>query len=852
MKYELREYQETAAREVLLRLAEAVESYRGKFNRRSSFALSAVTSSGKTVIAAAVIEALFNGSSALDVESDPDAVVLWLTDDESLNNQTRQRMIQSSELTNDQLVSINTPHFPDVLERRKVYFLNVQKLYDSSVKYTRSSDERPYSLWDTIKNTINDDRRMLYLVLDEAHKGMGNGKASRTTTVQRVINGHGDVPPVPVVWGISATTERFKEAMAKAEDRSSLPDCEVPVAAVQASGLLKDTIVLNLPDEKGRFDTVLLRFAVDKTIEQSGRWEGYCTSQGIDVVLPLLVVQVGNDPSSAELKRIVGTVQEQWTSASGASLGPDAIAHVFGDHRDINVAGRTVHYIQPEQVQDDTRVRVLLAKNAVTTGWDCPRAEVLISMRGSTDRTVITQFIGRMVRTPLARRIASDQLLNAVVCLLPLFDRKKTQEVAALLTDANYDGTEKGGGGGGPEAFAGPTVTLTQNASLPDDVSALFSKLPSESKPNPQAKPLPRLFAVATALAGDGIRPTGIDDASSHLYSVLDGQLAQHSSLVADRVTEIEKAHVATLVVDLTEGTVTDDSGTTLAADERLIDDAYRAATRAFTRQVANGYQKHRAMQAADADGQVDLIKAKVEVAALASIPEVVVAVNAAATQLIKSWFDQHDVAIANLHDAQRAEYDRIKDKSPVPMRRVAVLPSTKIEEAGSTDGVMYDTRTRHLLADESGNYPIEKLNGWERTVVDTELNRDGVEVVGWYRNPSQATENAIRVPYPKSGGSWSSFQPDFVFFTRKQDNQLAASLLEPHRDQGDTVPKLRGLADFAERYPDDYLRIEFMALNESGQMCKLDLKNPDVRTAVRASDNSTELFNGPHAQIYA
>ena len=68
------------------------------------------------------------------------------------------------------------------------------------------------------------------------------------------------------VW-ISATVERFRSAMADAEGRGTLPDVEVDTLAVQESGLLKDTVVLDIPDEAGQFDTVLLRRGTEKLRE---------------------------------------------------------------------------------------------------------------------------------------------------------------------------------------------------------------------------------------------------------------------------------------------------------------------------------------------------------------------------------------------------------------------------------------------------------------------------------------------------------------------------------------------------------------------------------------------------------
>lgn len=126
-------------------------------------------------------------------------------------------------------------------------------------------DLQAYTIWDTVRNTIEDPDLTLYLVLDEAHRGMGNptraAESAKSTIVQRLINGASGVPGIPVVWGISATVERFKKAMEGAQKRITLPDVVVDSAKVQESGLIKDTIVLDIPDEVGDFDTVLVRRA---------------------------------------------------------------------------------------------------------------------------------------------------------------------------------------------------------------------------------------------------------------------------------------------------------------------------------------------------------------------------------------------------------------------------------------------------------------------------------------------------------------------------------------------------------------------------------------------------------------
>ncbi len=106
---------------------------------RSSFALSAITGSGKTVIATAVIEALLFGSTDLDTEPIRGVAFLWITDDPALNRQTRARMLDASELLTPWSLREVDESFPDAdLAPGRVYFLNTQKLS----KYEPARPER--------------------------------------------------------------------------------------------------------------------------------------------------------------------------------------------------------------------------------------------------------------------------------------------------------------------------------------------------------------------------------------------------------------------------------------------------------------------------------------------------------------------------------------------------------------------------------------------------------------------------------------------------------------------------------------------------------------------------------------
>src|SRR5437588_9791404 len=96
MKFTLHNYQEKAVAEVLANLKKARKRWRAESDRHA-FSLTAATGAGKTVMAAAVFEALFHGDDRYEFDRDHGAVVIWFSDDPSLNEQTRFRLMESSD-----------------------------------------------------------------------------------------------------------------------------------------------------------------------------------------------------------------------------------------------------------------------------------------------------------------------------------------------------------------------------------------------------------------------------------------------------------------------------------------------------------------------------------------------------------------------------------------------------------------------------------------------------------------------------------------------------------------------------------------------------------------------------------
>lgn len=848
MRFTLKDYQVDAVGDTLKELADAREFYRGTSKRVSSVALTATTGAGKTVMAAGVIEALFWGSEEFDAVGDPGAVVLWFSDDPSLNQQTRYRLEQASDRLRNRLVTVEHPFRYQKLQPGNVYFLNTSKLSKNSL-LVRGHDDMgvlsdvpltpdtvPYTFWETLKNTIEDEDLMLYMVLDEAHRGMGRRPSSDTPTiVKRLINGNGSVPPVPIVWGISATVKRFEEAMSAAgvqDNRIRLRTINVDPVRIQESGLLKDDIVLDFPAETGDFNTVLLRRGVRKVKQLSSAWEAYAAAQNEpDPVAPLLVLQVPNKPSPTEVASAIDVIRKEWPE-----IGPNAIAHVFGEHTAQTFGPYSVPYISPERVQDAVYVRVLLAKDAISTGWDCPRAEVMVSYRPAEDETHITQLLGRMIRTPLARRIEGDDVLNSVECILPRFNKATASRV---LEEIMGNGLGEAGPAVGPRILIDPQL-MTPNERVPAAVWELFSELPAETLPRKHANPMKRLTSLAHALAADGLVAEAGRIAHERLHGVLNGLAAQFPKEISKAESDVLTVEGGTVRGHARYGMRGDETWTEVA-DDRAIQEAYRHGARVVTPDIARTYVDH---LAGDADDEDELRDAHVRVAALSMLPQTRPALDAAADAMSSEWLGKHRVAIKKLPESRQSLYAEIAAMSTDPQMISPALPKNRHEETRRSVGdeiQLIDQRPLHLLSDDDGMFPVGKLNPDEVEVLDTEIQRG--DLLAWYRNPTGGRDS-MSIAYQDGNGAWRTLRPDFLFFVASSDG-VQANIVDPHGSWlPDALPKLRGLARFAELYADRFHRIEAISRID-GKLRVLDLTLPEVRATVLDANDADSVYRG-------
>ncbi len=433
---ELFPFQKIAVSDLRNKTAMALNSYRS-YKVPQVVSLQAPTGSGKTIIMASLIEDILYGSDQYTEQ--PEAIFVWLSDSPQLNEQSKQKIEQKADkIRIDQCVVIADESFDqEYLTEGHIYFLNTQKLGRGGNLGTHS-DKRQYTIWETIENTTREKYDRLYFIIDEAHRGMqGHAAGVATTIMQRFILGSEEhhLSPVPIVIGMSATAARFTALVG--ETTSTLQKTIISPAQVRASGLLKDRIILTYPEDPSKHsDMAVLQAATDEWIDKCKHWHQYTVEQHYSNVNPVFVIQVlagsDNKISNTDLDDALSKVEER----IGDRFHENEVVHTFGSVGTITVNGLNVPHVEPSEIADNRKIKVVFFKENLSTGWDCPRAETMMSFRHAEDATYIAQLLGRMIRTPLQSRVLVDDSLNDVRLFLPYFNKDTVRNIIDELQNS--------------------------------------------------------------------------------------------------------------------------------------------------------------------------------------------------------------------------------------------------------------------------------------------------------------------------------------------------------------------------------------------------------------------------------
>ena len=818
MRYDLFDFQDTAAAELFADMNSLMANYEAR-KKSGSCCLAAPTGSGKTVVAASVIEALMFGG--YDVEPDEDACVLWVTDLPSLAEQTRERLLEATDLEPSRIETVTNTftHEHERLEAGKVYFLHRQLLGKGKL-LTRGGESRTF--WQVLRESI-DSGLHLYLFLDEAHRGIGSEEKKvqgDATIYAQLIDGYDGMSPVPVVVGISATPKRYLEAMKGREGRTTESPVSVKPADVQASGLLKDDIVLMSPKESSAADMMYLDTACKALANSDRLWSTWCTANGVPEVHPLMVVQVDNKESDKALQDLAREM-----SGRMPWLGDDAFAHVFGDHEDRHLRGFYVPYLSPETVERHHEVRVLFAKEAISTGWDCPRAEVLFSMRRHSDITYITQLLGRMLRTPLAMRIEGLDTLNSVRCYLPRFDEKAVLGVKDRLTQEGAEDWSGISEDHGRHIIENPVDVVWDDALGVDEAFESVVKLVESHHPT---NAIEAAYEYADLLAEKEIDPGAPRDVRKALLTELQGDIKVYGKEFDEATVRLSKLASVELSFTYLDETSVSENTLTQDADAFAVGHARAHADHELTKELTDAYfRSEHGRHASD-------LEINVRIAAAASVPQIVEAVKAKARDCLDRLTMLWGPTINGSTEPVRSAFASVLSRNGIHRVEGLRKPVTGVQDS------TLPTYVRHVTSDPETKEAHLNLNKTEQKVVSAELRRG---CIAFYRNPSTGTgDNVLSVTYLSPTGGHYTTHPDFLFFEKVGD-KVMPSIVDPHWETGsDAIPKMRGLCDYVDQFGGLFARV-WCVDGEAERYA--DLLDPKVRACIRRNGmiSSDQVF---------
>ena len=499
-----------------------------------------------------------------------------------------------------------------------------------------------------------------------------------------------------------------------------------------------------------------------------------------------------------------------------------AFAHSFGTGVPEPVGGRVLRYIEASKIASDTDARVVFFKSSLDTGWDCPRAEVMFSFRRAVDPTSIAQTIGRMVRTPLARRIEENDDLNSAYVFLPYYEE---DGVKAIIDRLNATGNE---------AIAGTvlarraTVTLPLRTDLAQAVAAI-QLVPSYLVPTPRSRPEIRTLAdLGNFLSGTGIDPPALGREMGGIAKVL---IQKRDGLAQDIEFGKEVGDQAEILVRRAE-LVLGASGAmesvtrTLPATEESIGRLFVAAARRLTNEVASTYVRLRLAQDPSTIGV-----ARREAYALCVRDDVMDTVNARASARIDALRRKYGLEVEALSPARQARYKAILRQVPAPSLTALHLPEVAIFRRGK------EKMPKHVYAEGGDAYIY--LNAWEKEAVGAAAEK--ATTIVWLRN-GEREGWAFCVPW-REGNIWRGFFPDFLV-VRKEGKRLIVDILDPHdHTKPDAVGKAQGLSTYASTHGDQLGHIDLIA-RIGTRYRRLHLDELAIRKEVDAVKSNTELLN--------
>lgn len=379
MIYTLKNYQRDAVNELKQYISIGFKS-----TSRKEVVFKAPTGSGKTFMAASLFEELAEENPSVNF------CILWACPGKGeLHKQSFDAV--KTYLGGNPVCSLLEDDFfgsRKYIKDKEIVFINWEKLIQKDKETGKwannlMKDQEGMNFIDVIEKTKQNGTRVI-LVIDESHIG-----ASQKARIQEFIN---TIIIPNIVLEMSATP------------LNNHIDVEIETQKVVDEGMIKEDVIVNQGINKE--DKTLAEQDSELLVLQKGydkRQEIVEEYNKLNIAVnPLVLIQIPNvDEGEAKKLVIKDFLREKGITEDNGKL------KLWCDDKG--------NFDKKAIKKNNDITEYLVFKTAVATGWDCPRAHILIKFRDGKSETFETQTIGRILRTAEAKSYDNYLLDNAYI-----------------------------------------------------------------------------------------------------------------------------------------------------------------------------------------------------------------------------------------------------------------------------------------------------------------------------------------------------------------------------------------------------------------------------------------------------
>ena len=397
----LKNYQDEAVNDLSDKLYKLLK----KPNARQNLIFKAPTGSGKTVMMASLLNKFCEELPERYELEKRKAAFIWIA--------PNKLYIQSYNALKGyfaEMRSIKPIFFEDIsndeLLPNEVLFVNWESINKEKNTMIRENETNK-NLYSFINKAKLNDTEII-VIIDEEHMFANTKTAKRANEVLQKI-----YPKVEIRVSATPTTNSDYKTLVERQD-------------VIAEEMIKEGIILNPAldtiQQQGRsLEEILLEQALAKREEMHQAYE----SLGLKIN-PLLLIQLpndANDKNTVDDEKYIDVVLQNLEVKYNITVKNNKLAVWLSGRKD------NVEDIE----QPDNMVEVLLFKQAIALGWDCPRAGVLLIFRELKSTTFTIQTVGRILRMPEQKHYPNPLLNQGYV-----FTNLSKNQIEIIKDDMSY------------------------------------------------------------------------------------------------------------------------------------------------------------------------------------------------------------------------------------------------------------------------------------------------------------------------------------------------------------------------------------------------------------------------------